>query len=98
MRSLLIIGVILLAVATGFFYIADFKVRDLFESAILMGIICGIGIGLIIGGVVGYVSKGVAIKTAQKEKEFKALQKEKEKLEKQVANLSDTHSNSGNTI
>jgi uncharacterized membrane protein (Fun14 family) len=44
----------------------------------IMGILGGIGIGLIIGGMVGYVSKGSAIKAEQKRKEFKQLQKDKE--------------------
>jgi hypothetical protein len=46
-----------------------------------MGMMAGVGIGLIIGGMVGYVSKGSAIKAEQKKKEFKQLQKEKEDLE-----------------
>jgi uncharacterized membrane-anchored protein YhcB (DUF1043 family) len=53
----------------------------------IMGILGGIGIGLIIGGMVGYVSKGSAIKAEQKRKEFKQLQKDKEELEKQAAEL-----------
>lgn len=52
-----------------------------------MGIMAGIGIGLIIGGMVGYVSKGSAIKAEQKKKEFKQLQKDKEELEKQAAEI-----------
>jgi uncharacterized membrane-anchored protein YhcB (DUF1043 family) len=53
----------------------------------VMGILGGIGIGLIIGGMVGYVSKGSAIKQEQKKKEFKQLQKDKEDLEKQAAEI-----------
>ena len=41
--------------------------------------------GLIIGGMIGYMSKGSAIKAEQKRKEFKQLQKDKEELEKQAA-------------
>lgn len=52
-----------------------------------MGIMAGVGIGLIIGGMVGYVSKGSAIKADQKKKEFKQLQKDKEELEKQAADI-----------
>jgi uncharacterized membrane-anchored protein YhcB (DUF1043 family) len=52
-----------------------------------MGIMGGIGIGLIIGGLVGYVSKGSAIKQEQKRKEYKQLQKDKEELEKQAAEI-----------
>jgi hypothetical protein len=47
-----------------------------------MGIMGGIGIGLIIGGIVGYLSKGKAIKNEQKKKEIEALLKEKAALEK----------------
>ena len=50
-----------------------------------MGVMAGIGIGLIIGGMIGYVSKGSAIKAEQKRKEFKQLQRDKEELEKQAA-------------
>lgn len=53
----------------------------------VMGIMGGIGIGLIIGGMVGYVSKGSAIKAEQKRKEFRQLQKDKEDLEKQAAEI-----------
>ena len=45
----------------------------------------GIGIGLIIGGIVGYLSKGKAIKNEQKKKEIEALLKEKAALEKNAA-------------
>ncbi|MEI7488936.1 MAG: hypothetical protein WCJ72_16320, partial [Chryseobacterium sp.] len=50
-------------------------------------VMAGVGIGLIIGGMVGYVSKGSAIKADQKKKEFKQLQKDKEDLEKQAAEI-----------
>ncbi len=52
-----------------------------------MGIMAGVGIGLIIGGMVGYLSKGSAMKAEQKKKEFKQLQKDKEELEKQAAEI-----------
>ena len=52
-----------------------------------MGILAGIGIGLIIGGIVGYVSKGTSLKQEQKRKELIQLRKEKEDLEKQAAEL-----------
>lgn len=53
----------------------------------IMGILGGIGIGLIIGGIVGYVSKGSAIKAEEKRREFKKLQQEKEDLEKRAADI-----------
>ena len=52
-----------------------------------MGILAGIGIGLIIGGIVGYVSKGTALKKENKRRELKQLLIEKEELEKQAADL-----------
>ena len=59
----------------------------LFEPLNLMGILAGIGIGLIIGGIVGYVSKGSSLKEEEKRRELKQLRKEKEDLEKQAAEL-----------
>lgn len=64
----------------------------MFEPISLMGILAGIGIGLIIGGIVGYVSKGTAIKEAQKRQAYLQLQKEKTELEKQAAELAKQNS------
>ena len=52
-----------------------------------MGVLGGIGIGLIIGGVVGYVSKGSSVKAQQKRKAMEQLQKEKVEIEKQAAEI-----------
>ena len=52
-----------------------------------MGIMGGVGIGLIIGGIVGYVSKGSSIKAEQKRKELQRLQQEKIEIEQQAAEL-----------
>lgn len=87
MKSLSITGLILLAVSTLLFYLTtDFTVEKIGLPHI-MGVMAGVGIGLIIGGMVGYVSKGSAIKQDQKRKEFKQLQKDKEELEKQAAEI-----------
>ncbi|MET3537804.1 hypothetical protein [Chryseobacterium limigenitum] len=87
MKSLSITGLILLAVSTLLFYLTtDFTV-DKIGLPHIMGVMAGVGIGLIIGGMVGYVSKGSAIKADQKKKEFKQLQKDKEDLEKQAAEI-----------
>lgn len=87
MKSLSLTGLVLLAVSALLFYLTtDFTVEKITLSHI-MGIMAGIGIGLIIGGLVGYVSKGSAIKQEQKRKEFKQLQKDKEDLEKQAADI-----------
>ncbi len=86
MKSLTFTGVILLLLAFILLYFNDnFTVIRLFEPITLMGILFGIGIGLIIGGLVGYVSKGNAIKEAQIRRELKQLQQEKAELEKQKA-------------
>jgi len=99
MKSLLFIGIILLGLAAILFYfIPDFSVSRLFEPLTLMSLLAGIGIGLIIGGIVGYVSKGSAIKEAQRKREFAQLQKEKIELEKQAAELAKlTYENTNET-
>ena len=88
MKNLTFIGFLLLAVAFLLYYLLpEFSIVKLFEPISLMGILAGIGIGLIIGGIVGYVSKGSALKEEQKRRELKQLKKEKEDLEKQAAEL-----------
>lgn len=87
MKSLSIIGMILLAVSALLFYLTtDFTVEKITISHV-MGIMAGIGIGLIFGGLVGYVSKGSAIKAEAKRKEFFQLQKDKMELEKQTLEI-----------
>ena len=88
MKNLTLLGTILLAVAFLLYYLMpEFSFVKLLEPTSLMGILAGIGIGLIIGGIVGYVSKGTSIKEAQKRKDYKQLQIEKLELEKQAAEL-----------
>ncbi|AZA55874.1 DUF1049 domain-containing protein [Chryseobacterium shandongense] len=88
MKNLTITGLILLALSILLFYLTanNFTLNDLGMPHI-MGILGGIGIGLIIGGLVGYVSKGSAIKAEQKRREFKQLQQEKEDLERRAADI-----------
>lgn len=88
MKNLTITGLILLALSILLFYLTanNFTLNDLGMPHI-MGILGGIGIGLIIGGMVGYVSKGSAIKAEQKRREFKQLQQEKQDLEKRAADI-----------
>ena len=82
MKSISLVGVILLGISAILFYLTtNFAVEEIRLSHV-MGVMAGIGIGLIIGGMVGYVSKGSSIKAEQKKKELKQLQKEKEELEK----------------
>ena len=93
MKSLSIIGIILLGLSSFLFYLTtDFSVEKL-SLPHIMGIMAGIGIGLIIGGMVGYISKGTAIKNEQKKKEMEALKKEKAALEKQAAEFSHQQKN-----
>lgn len=87
MKSLSVVGMILLAVSALLFYLTtDFTVERITISHV-MGVMAGIGIGLIFGGLVGYASKGSAIKAEAKRREFKQLQKEKEELEKQAIEI-----------
>lgn len=88
MKNLSITGIILLAISILLFYLTTngFTAKEIGLPHI-MGIMGGIGIGLIIGGMVGYVSKGSAMKADQKKKEFKQLQKDKEELEKQAEEI-----------
>lgn len=89
MKNLSITGIILLAISILLFYLTspNFNVNDL-EISHMMGIMAGIGIGLIIGGMIGYVSKGTAIKEEQRKKEYKQLQKEKADLELKAQEIS----------
>ncbi|GGG45456.1 hypothetical protein [Epilithonimonas arachidiradicis] len=81
MKSLIVIGIILFGLGALLFYLNDMAI----DLRVVYGSLCGIGIGLIIGGLVGYVSKGNAVKQAQIRQEFKQLQKEKAELERQKA-------------
>jgi hypothetical protein len=94
MKNLTIIGLVLLALSILLFYLTsnNFTINDL-QMSHIMGILGGIGIGLIIGGMVGYVSKGSAIKAEQKRKEFKQLQKDKEDWKNRRQKLQDVKLN-----
>ncbi|KIA84487.1 hypothetical protein OA84_02895 [Kaistella solincola] len=86
MKNLSFIGLLLLGLAFLLYYmLPDFSAVKLFEPMSLMGILAGIGIGLIIGGIVGYASKGAALRAEEKRRELKQLRKEKEELEKLAA-------------
>lgn len=87
MKSLSTIGTILLLLAVLLFYMTtDFDVEQL-KLSHMMGIMGGVGLGLIIGGIVGYISKGSAVKASLEKKKYQQLQKEKLELEKQAAEL-----------
>lgn len=88
MKNLHFIGFLLLGLAFLLYYmLPQFSFVKLFEPINLMGILAGIGIGLIIGGIVGYISKGTALKQEEKRKELIQLRKVNEDLEKQAAEL-----------
>ncbi|MBW8361779.1 MAG: hypothetical protein K0M56_06270 [Kaistella sp.] len=87
MKNLTFVGFVLLAIASILFYLTTDFLIDKFTLSHVMGILGGIGIGLIIGGMVGYLSKGTAMKEEQRRKEFQQLKKEKAELEKQAADL-----------
>ena len=58
----------------------------------MMGVMGGIGIGLIIGGIVGYISKGSAIREEKKRKQFAQLQRQNKELEKKVESINNDSS------
>ena len=71
-----------------FYMTTNLEVEE-FISFSFMGIIGGVGIGLIIGGIVGYVSKGSSIKSGTKKKEWQRLQ-QKIEIEQQNCWVSST--------
>lgn len=79
MKSLIVIGLILLGLGALLCYLNDMAI----DLRVIYGALSGIGIGLIIGGLVGYVSKGNAVKEAKIRQDYKQLHKEKAELEKQ---------------
>lgn len=87
MKSLSTVGIVLLLLSVLLFYLTTgFDVEQL-KLSHLVGIMGGVGLGLIIGGIVGYISKGSAVKAEQRKKHYQQLQKEKLELEKQAAEL-----------
>lgn len=84
MKGLTLVGAILLGISGLLFYITtDFLVEKITMSHI-MGIMGGVGIGLIIGGIVGYVSKGLAIKQEEIKRQIAKLQNDKYELQQKV--------------
>lgn len=87
MKNLSFIGLLLLIISALLFYFTtNFEVEKIGLSH-FMGIVGGVGLGLIIGGIVGYVSKGTAVKAEKKKKDLVQLHKEKQELEQQAADL-----------
>ncbi len=87
MRSLIIVGCILLAISGFmFYYTTDFNPQKM-ELSHFMGMMGGIGTGLILGGIIGYASKAKAIREARRRAEIRALEEEKRALEQKNAEL-----------
>ena len=93
MKNLTIIGILLLGISGFLFYKTTNLEVEEFTLSHFMGIMGGVGIGLIIGGIVGYVSKGSSIKAEQKRKELQRLQQEKIEIEQQAAELAQQNVN-----
>ena len=93
MKSLLITGITLLCISALLFYFSTGYNLEEVQPSHFMGVLGGIGIGLIIGGIVGYVSKGSSVKAEQKRKELQRLQQEKIEIEKQAAELAQQNVN-----
>ena len=85
MKSLTFIGIILIVI--GFIL---FKVQAPFRDNVSLsyGILMGVGIGLLIGGIVGYGSKSMAVKRQKKIDGLKL--KQAENLNKNSENKEDS--------
>lgn len=94
MKALSIIGIILLVLSSVLFYITvGFSSGKItLELPHIIGMLAGIGIGLIIGGLVGYISKGSAVKQEEQRKAYNQLQKEKTELEKRATEITKQQS------
>lgn len=84
MKGLSIVGVILLTISGILFYFTtDFAIEKITMSHV-MGILGGIGIGLFIGGIIGYLSKAAAIKRVQEKQVLEKLRNDKYELQQKV--------------
>ena len=89
MKGLTFVGFISLALATFLFWLRlDMSFDSLFNLNFLIGILSGLGFGLIIGGITGYISKGTNLKRAKIKNELNELKRENENLQKQTENIS----------
>ncbi|MDR2204559.1 MAG: hypothetical protein LBE36_00115 [Flavobacteriaceae bacterium] len=93
MKGLILVGCVLLGISVIVYFTLDFSKVTFFAPTTLMGISAGVGLGLIFGGIVGYISKGSAMKEEQKRNEMKRLQKEKEDLQKLVVKQKEEQQN-----
>lgn len=84
MKGLTLVGVILLGISGVLFYVTTDFLVEKFTMSHIMGIMGGVGIGLIIGGIVGYISKGMAIKQEEIKRKMAQLQNDKYELQQKV--------------
>lgn len=88
MKTLIITGLIFLIISVGLFWFEfGFSFDRLFaEFPFWVGTLFGMGLGQFIGGLVGYISKGSAMKEAEIKKQLAQLKKEKEILQQNQNN------------
>jgi len=94
MKNLIFVGIVFLAIGLVLFWLNN----QVFDLRALYGALTGIGVGLIFGGIVGYVSKGSAVKRENKKQEMKKLQQEKEALERERQKLMEDRLKKENQI
>lgn len=83
MKNLSFFGVVILAIGATLYYFN----QPIDKLPLIIGILCGVGLGLILGGIIGYISKGSAIKEKLQREEFQKIQQEREELKRQVEEL-----------
>ncbi len=89
MKNLAFTGSLLLIISSLLFYFTtNFEIEEI-KLSHFMGIMGGIGIGLVVGGMVGYRSKSLAIKREQRDRERQQLEEDKIALEEQAAVLAE---------
>ncbi len=92
MKSLSIVGGILLLISGAmFYYSTDFLLEKITMSH-MMGVMGVRGIGLIIGGIVGCIRPGAAMREEEKRKQFAQLQRQNKELEKKVESINNDSS------
>lgn len=84
MKGLTIVGIVLLIISGILFFVDTDFVLEKITMSHIMGIMGGIGVGLIIGGIVGYISKGSAVKRDIEKQRIEKLQNEKYQLQQKV--------------
>lgn len=81
MKNLIFIGSLLLVISGLLFYFTTNFDPASIQLSHFIGIMGGIGIGLIIGGIIGYRSKALAIKSEQKRVQLQKILEEQHTTE-----------------